>query len=99
MQKLNYKKYTSVNTFLRDYRLALAAENPKKFSQAAVAKTLKIGTPQFLSHIETGKHSPPVDVAVKLANYYRIDRKIIYELLLAERERELRSQVFKKMNA
>ncbi len=88
-QKPKCKDYSDVSSFLKDYRRYLSKSNPDEFSQSAVSKATGLGTPQFLCNIENGRHQPPVDAAIKLAQYYGVSSAAIHELFMKVYEKQL----------
>lgn len=70
--------------FLREKRLFSGV------SQGKVAKSLGYHSPQFVSNWERGLAAPPMVMLVKIIDLLALDKQEVYDLLLSEREKELR---------
>lgn len=70
------------------------ARNETGLTQSQVAKKLRYSSPQFVSNWERGVCNPPLKHLRTLSNLYRINRKEMLEMLVADArktfEKELR---------
>ncbi len=70
--------------FLKEKRLTVG------LSQGKVAKSLGYSSPQFVSNWERGLAAPPMVMLLKIIDLLSLDKKEVFNLLMTEREKELR---------
>ena len=56
-----------------------------------MAKSLGYNSPQFISNWERGLAAPLMVMLVKIIELLSLDKQEVYELLMSEREKELRA--------
>ena len=62
-------------------------------TQKSVAKRLGYSSPQFISNIERGLCTPPVDKLKVLIKIYDLDKEDLIAIILQENERLLRKKL------
>ncbi len=91
---MNSRQYSKEMIFSRLGAYLREKREKQGYSQGYVAKQLGYSNPQFVSNIERGLSSPPLQALKKLVVLYKIPEREFMELLLFEKDRFYRSQLF-----
>ena len=80
------KKVQSVNCFLRDARVKAG------ITQMEAARFLGHSTPQYISNLERELCAPSVEMAIRLCEFYKADRRDLYSLMLEYHQAALKKE-------
>lgn len=90
----NHKDYDDICSYFRDMRKFLkSTDKEQKFTQQAVAQHCGLDCSQYISNFERGLCLPSVDITVKLAALYGIDRQVVYDFWIQHAEKKYRKQI------